>query len=82
MDAILDGVRIDLDRVQVAADGTEWLWACDIADSGQPMMARVDKPGQPGEVLPLDYLARWHGALTPRPEATTAALYRRVLAVA
>jgi len=80
MVAILDGVSIDLDRVQVAADGTEWLWSCDISDSGQPLMARVDQPGQPGELLPLDYLARWHGAVRPRPQATTAALYRRALA--
>ncbi len=82
MDAILDGVRIDLDRVQVAADGTEWLWACDINDFGQPVMARIDKPGQPGEQLPVDYLVRWHGPLTPRPQATTAAMYRRVLEAA
>ena len=82
MDAILDGARIDLDRVQIAADGTEWLWTCDINDAGQPTRARIDKPGQPGELLPIDYLVRWHGALTPRREATTAALYRRVLEAA
>jgi hypothetical protein len=82
MEAILDGVRIDLDRVQIAADGTEWLWACDINDAGQPVMARIDKPGQPGEQIPVDYLIRWHGPLTPRRQATTAALYRRALEVA
>ena len=82
MDAILDGARIDLDRVQVAADGTGWLWTCEIGDSGQPLMARTDLPGQPGEVLPLDYLVRWHGALTPERTAATAALYRRVLEAA
>ncbi|MEU3613419.1 phiSA1p31-related protein [Streptomyces sp. NPDC006872] len=82
MDAILDGARINLDRVQVAADGTTWLWTCDISESGQPLMQRVDQPGQPGETLPVDYLVRWHGPLTPQRRPTTAAMYRRVLAVA
>ena len=82
MFAIIDGARIDLDRVQVAADGTQWLWTCDINDAGQPTMARVDQPGQPGELLPIDYLIRWHGPLTPRQQATTAALYRRALEAA
>lgn len=82
MTTIIDGTAIDLDRVQVAADGTSWLWTCEIGDSGQPLMARTDQPGQPGEVLPLDYLVRWHGPLTPERTATTAALYRRVLEAA
>jgi len=82
MTIIFDGACIDLDRTLVAADGTRWLWDCDITDSGQPMMARVDQPGQPGETLPLDYLARWHGALVPAPQPTTAALYRLALRAA
>ncbi|MER5584054.1 phiSA1p31-related protein [Streptomyces asoensis] len=79
MTTILDGTVIDLDRVQIAADGTQWLWTCDVSESDQPLMQRVDQPGQPGEVLPLDYLTRWHGPLTPRPQATTSSLYRLVL---
>ncbi|WP_109000834.1 phiSA1p31-related protein [Streptomyces rishiriensis] len=79
MTTFLDGTVIDLDRVQTAADRTEWLWTCEIGESGQPLMQRLDQPGQPGETLPLDYLTRWHGPLTPRPQATTAALYRQVL---
>ena len=82
MTTILEGTVIDLDRVQIAADATTWLWTCDVSESGQPLMARMDQPGQPGEILPLDYLIRWHGALTPQREATTAAMYRRVLEAA
>ncbi|MFJ9633703.1 phiSA1p31-related protein [Streptomyces sp. NPDC101175] len=79
MVSIIDGARIDLDREQIAADGTRWLWTCDISESGQPLMARTDQPGQPGETLPLDYLTRWHGPVTPEPRPVTAAACRRVL---
>lgn len=82
MTTIIDGTAIDLDRVQTASDGTRWLWSCDISESGQPLMQRTDQPGQPGELLPLDYLIRWHGPLTPMRAATTAAMYRRVLEAA
>lgn len=82
MTILLDGTAIDLDREQTAADGTRWLWSCDIAESGQPLMLRTDRPGQPGELLPIDYLVRWHGALTPKAQPTTAALYRLALEVA
>jgi len=76
----LDGTAIDLDRVQVALDGSRWLWNCDIDDAGQPLMLRLDAFGQ--GVQPLDYVVRWHGALTPHPEPTTAAMYRQVLEAA
>ncbi|MGW5636685.1 phiSA1p31-related protein [Streptomyces sp. NPDC003832] len=75
----LDGTVIDLDRAQEALDGTRWLWTFELGDSGQPLMARL---GQPGETVPLDYLIRWHGALTPVPQPTTAAMYRHVLEAA
>lgn len=78
----LDGTPVDLDRVQIAPDGSRWLWTCDIDDAGQPLMARLDQPGQPGETLPLDYLVRWHGPLTPDPKPTTAAMYRQILEAA
>lgn len=80
MTANLDGTEIDLDRVQVALDGSRWLWTCDIDEAGQPLMLRLDAFGQ--GVQPLDYVVRWHGALTPQPEAATAAMYRQVLEAA
>ncbi len=76
----IDGTTIDLDRVQTALDGSRWLWTCDIDESGQPLMLRLDALGQ--GVQPLDYIFRWHGALTPQPGPTTAAMYRRVLEAA
>ncbi|MFJ9012274.1 phiSA1p31-related protein [Streptomyces canus] len=80
MTTILDGMLVDLDRVQVAVDGSHWLWMCEHGDSGQPLMLRVDTSGQ--RVWPLDYVVRRHGALAPERTATTAAMYRRVLEVA
>ncbi|MFJ9420773.1 phiSA1p31-related protein [Streptomyces sp. NPDC101249] len=82
MHMLIDGARINLNRAQEAADGSRWLWTCDISDSGQPLLVRIDQPGQPGEVLPLDYLIRWRGPLTPMREPVTAAQYRRALQAA
>jgi len=80
MTTTVDGVAIDLDRVQTALDGSRWLWTCDIDDAGQALMLRLDAFGE--GVQPLDYVVRWHGALTPQPEPTTAAMYRQVLEAA
>lgn len=76
MTSLLDGTPIDLDRIQVALDGSRWLWICDVSESGQPLMQRLDQPSEP---RPLDYVVRWHGAIQPAPQATTAAAYRQVL---
>lgn len=76
----LDGTAINLDRIQTALDGSRWLWTCDIGDSGHPLMLRLDAVGQ--GVQPLDYVVRWHGALTPETAPITAAMYRQVLEAA
>ncbi|MFE7233982.1 phiSA1p31-related protein [Streptomyces sp. NPDC057596] len=76
MTSVLDGHVIDLDRVQVAVDGSRWLWTCDVSESGQPLMQRLDADGT-ALTLPEVYVQ--HGPLTPAPTPTTAALYRQVL---
>jgi hypothetical protein len=77
MTSLLDGTLIDLDRVQVASDGSRWLWTFEHTDASQPLMLRIDERGQ--RTAPLDWVVRWHGALTPQPQPTTAAMYRQVL---
>ena len=79
MTSLLDGVEIDLDRVQIALDGSEWLWTCELTESGQPLMQRLDAAPQ---VLPLPEVYGWHGALTPQTQPTTAAMYRQILKAA
>jgi hypothetical protein len=77
MTSLVDGIEIDLDHVQVALDGSHWLWTCELTQSGQPLMLRVD--GRSQDVQQLDYVARWHGNLAAERQPTTAAMYRRVL---
>lgn len=77
MTTLLDGAVIDLDRVQVALDGSRWLWTCDHSESGQPLMLRVDAHGS--ATLPLAEVYGQHGPLAPEPQPTTAAMYRQVL---
>lgn len=79
MTIILDGTEIDLDRVQVALDGTRWLWTCEHNESGDPLMLQ---PGTPAVVLPLPDVYASHGPLAPAPQPTTAAMYRQVLEAA
>jgi hypothetical protein len=79
MTGFLDGTAIDLDRVQVALDGSRWLWTCEHNESDEPLMLR---PGTPAVVLPLSVVYRDHGPLTPVPQPTTAATYRHVLEAA
>lgn len=77
----LDGTPIDLDRVQVALDGSRWLWTCDINASGHWLMAPLD--GSPGaRPLCLDAVIRSHGPVVPERQPTTAAMYRQVLEAA
>ena len=76
MTTILDGAVIDLDRVQVALDGSRWLWTCEHTESGDPLMLRLDTAGP---VLPLPEVYGQHGPVAPQPERTTAAMYRQVL---
>lgn len=75
----LDGTLIDLDRVQLAIDGSKWLWTFEHTESGEPLMLRLDGPET---VLPLPVVYRGHGPLTPVPQPTTSAMYRQVLEAA
>jgi hypothetical protein len=76
----LDGTVIDLDRVQVALDGTSWLWTFEHTDAGDPLMLRLDD--RDDTVLPLPEVYGQHGPLTPAPCPTTSAMYRQVLEAA
>lgn len=76
MTALLDGTAIDLDRVQVALDGTRWLWTCEITESDQPIMQQLGRP----HLLPLTEVYGQHGPLTPDPQRVTAAMCQQVLA--
>jgi hypothetical protein len=80
MTALLDGAVIDLDRVQVALDGSRWLWTCEHTESGQPLMLRVDAHG--AATLPLSDVYAIHGPLIAATTPTTAAMYRQVLEAA
>lgn len=80
MTTILDGTVIDLDRVQVAVDGSHWLWTCDVSDAGEPLMCRLD--GRQRTLLPITSVLLNHGPIAPERRPTTAADYRRVLEVA
>jgi hypothetical protein len=73
---ILDGTAIDLDRVQVALDGTRWLWTCDVTESGQYLMQQVDG----SRTLPLSEVYGQHGPVSAERQPVTAALCQRVLA--
>ncbi|MFE2297973.1 phiSA1p31-related protein [Streptomyces sp. NPDC059445] len=80
MTILLDGTEIDLDRVQIALDGSRWLWTHEHTESDDPLMLRVDKAGAP--ILPLPDVYTAHGPLVPVPRPTPAALYRQVLEAA
>ncbi|AVH59917.1 MULTISPECIES: phiSA1p31-related protein [Streptomyces] len=80
MTSLLDGTVIDLDRVQVALDGSHWLWTCEHTESGEPLMLRLDRDGT--GALPLADVYRIHGLLAPQAQPTTAAMYRQVLEAA
>ena len=80
MTGFLDGTAIDLDRVQVALDGSRWLWTCDHTESGDPLMLRIDRAG--AGVLPLPVVYADHGPLLAETKPTTAAMYRQVLQAA
>lgn len=77
MTILLDGTAIDLDRVQVALDGSRWLWTCEHTESGQPLMQRLDQPHTASAPLADVYQA--HGPLAAQTAPTNAAMYRRVL---
>jgi hypothetical protein len=76
----LDGTVIDLDRVQIALDGTRWLWNFEHTDGDVPLMLRIDAHGD--GTLPLTEVYGQHGPLTPAPCPTTSAMYRQVLEAA
>jgi hypothetical protein len=76
----LDGTVIDLARVQVALDGTRWLWTCDISDAGDPLMQRLDGPIP--TVLALPTVRNAHGPVLAEQQPTTSAMYRQVLEAA
>lgn len=78
MTSTLDGVVIDLDRVQVAVDGTRWLWTCDVTESDQPIMQRLSDR----RILPLDEVYVQYGPISPDPQPATAAMCRQVLEAA
>lgn len=80
MTTFLDGTAIDLDRAQVAADGTRWLWTCDISDAGDPLMQRLDS--RVPTLLPLPTVIITHGPVSPETQAPTSAMYRQVLEAA
>lgn len=80
MTSLLDGIEIDLDRVQVALDGSRWLWTCEHNDAGEPLMLRLDRDA--ADSLPLSDVYRIHGPLAPQAQPTTAAMYRQVLEAA
>lgn len=80
MTSLLDGVAINLDRVQTTLDGSQWLWTCELTESGQPLMQRIG--GLLPEPLPLSEVYGQYGPLTARTEPTTAAMYRQVLEAA
>jgi hypothetical protein len=73
----LDGTVIDLDRVQVALDGTRWLWNFEHTDAGDPLMQRLDS--RITTVLPLPTVLTAHGPLLAEQQPTTSAMYRQVL---
>lgn len=77
MTGLFEGVEIDLDQVQVALDGSRWLWTCEHTELGEPLMQQLDNP-RPA-IWALDYVVRGHGAVTPDPQPVTAAMYRQVL---
>jgi hypothetical protein len=79
MTTSIDGTVIDLDRVQLDLDGGQWLWTCEHTVAGEPLMQRLDRPGEP---LPLADVYRIRGPLHPQPGRTTAAMYRQVLEAA
>jgi hypothetical protein len=76
----LDGTPVDLDRVQVALDGSRWLWNCDISDAGDPLMQRLDS--RITTVLPLPTVLSAHGPVLAEQQRTTSAMYRQVLEAA
>ncbi|MEV4784083.1 phiSA1p31-related protein [Streptomyces tuirus] len=76
----LDGTTVDLDRVQVALDGSRWLWTCDISDAGDPLMQRLDSPVPTMLTLPAVIIT--HGPVTPEQQRPTPAMYRQVLEAA
>ncbi|MEU1497357.1 phiSA1p31-related protein [Streptomyces sp. NPDC005732] len=80
MTGFLDGTAVDLDRVQVALDGTRWLWTCELSDAGDPLMRRLDDGKD--TVLSLPVVAQWHGPVAALRQPTTAAEYRQVLEAA
>jgi hypothetical protein len=75
MTSLLDGVAIDLDRVQVTLDGSRWLWTCDINESGQPIMQRLSDR----RLMPLTEVYGHYGPLTPDAQRTTAAMCQQIL---
>jgi hypothetical protein len=78
MTILLDGTEIDLNRVQIALDGTRWLWTQEHTESDEPLMLCPDT----AQVLPLSAVYAAHGPLAPAPQPTTAAMYRHVLEAA
>lgn len=76
----LDGTVIDLDRVQIAVDGSRWLWTCGFTEYGEPLMLRLDTRG--AATLPLPEVYGQHGPVTPDQERPTTAMYRQVLEAA
>ncbi|MFD8008142.1 phiSA1p31-related protein [Streptomyces mirabilis] len=80
MTGFLDGTEIDLDRVQVALDGSRWLWTFEHSETGEPLMLRIDQAG--AGVLPLSVVYAGHGPLLAEAQPTTAAMYRQVLEAA
>lgn len=73
----LDGTVINLDRTQVTFDGSQWLWTCELTESGEPLMQRLGRPL--AEPLPLSEVYGQYGPLTARREPVTAAMCQQVL---
>jgi hypothetical protein len=80
MTGLFDGVEIDLDQVQVAVDGSWWLWTFDHSEAGDPLMQRIDDNSE--VVLPLCSVVYGHGPVVALRQPTTAAMYRQVLEAA
>lgn len=80
MTGFLDGEPVDLNRVQVALDGSRWLWTCEVSESGEPLMHRLGRPG--ARSVPLSEVYVDHGPLVSARQPTTAAECRQVLEAA
>lgn len=75
---MIDGARIDLDRVQCDAIGVEWEWTGTREADGVPLMQAVYGPRT---LVPLPKVHRDHGPLIPVAHCRPDVLWTRGLAI-